>query len=376
VNWSTQTAPGLPNSSVTDTSDHNKIYTTAAIGSPLKSNANGVVYGKFYIPSGKVATGTVYFGVADANGAYVDIDAFRAAEAGYTGVATTYAYTSFPASHINDFTIIDPAAGGYGGISGGASGFPSASVGGVGGVGGGGVCFIGSSTIAMADGSYKKISDVRVGDEVFNWNKTRVNTVTFLEAVNYQNVLYSPDSSAKPFATVDHPLYIDGKLSSIDPELVYKLYPWIGKTQKIENPITINSKKKIKVYNLWVTNDGTYNVNGYGTTSIIGDGGNFLTQLKLGFFTEEELAVMIQEFTDNINLHDHNLVYGALVLNKYAKHITNVTLQRAFYKAMTDRLNFKRDNKPLTTSMKIIGQLVRIVGVGASLLDYITGKGR
>ena len=45
------------------------------------------------------------------------------------------------------------------------------------------------------------------------------------------------------------------------------------KEEKAEKKTLVEELKGESVYNLWVTGDGTYNVNGYGTHSIIFDGG-------------------------------------------------------------------------------------------------------
>ena len=136
-------------------------------------------------------------------------------------------------------------------------------------------CFTGDTLVAMADGNTKRIDQIVVGDRVFNWNKTQINTVEFLEissiVVNPTKMFYSPDEKIAPFATLDHPLYIDGQLTAVDPDHTFELYPWLGQLEQMKFVSTAVVENVHKVYNLWVDNDHTYIVNGFGTTSIIQD---------------------------------------------------------------------------------------------------------
>jgi hypothetical protein len=43
---------------------------------------------------------------------------------------------------------------------------------------------------------------------------------------------------------------------------------------------------------------------------------------------------------------------------------------------MMNKLSYQKQGKPLTTSMKISDNIIRIIGAGAFFIDYITGKGR
>jgi hypothetical protein len=136
-------------------------------------------------------------------------------------------------------------------------------------------CFTGNTLVTMADGTTKRIDQVVVGDRVFNWDKTQINTVEFLEIssimINPTKMFYSPDEKIAPFATLDHPLYIDGRLTAVDPDHTFELYPWLGQLEQMEFVSTAVVENVHKVYNLWVDNDHTYIVNGFGTTSIIQD---------------------------------------------------------------------------------------------------------
>jgi hypothetical protein len=162
-----------------------------------------------------------------------------------------------------------------------------------GGGGGGGICFVGDALVTLSDNSVIPINMLKVGDKVFNFDKTLVNTITFIEqgsALDYE-YLYAPYKE-KPFATVNHPLYINGKLSSIDPTQTSFFYPWLEQAEKLED-YTVEAATDKPVYNLWVDGDGTYIVNNYGTTSIIGDGGLLRLASEAGYITKERVTEIL-----------------------------------------------------------------------------------
>jgi hypothetical protein len=177
----------------------------------------------------------------------------------------------------------------------------------------GGGCFTGDTMVNMANGKKKKISDIKVGDEVMNFDGTSTNKVLFVEKLSGEifETLYSPDKKYKAFATANHPLYINGKLSAVDPEFNYSIYPWLGKNEKLI-PIDVVPATSDLVYNLWTDGDCTYIVNGYGTTTIIGDGGVVRLAYEQGLITAERASEIIVKFTDA----GMKTVYGAYLFNE------------------------------------------------------------
>ena len=167
-----------------------------------------------------------------------------------------------------------------------------------GGGGGGGACFLEYTMVMLHDGRLVPISEIQIGDLVWNHDNTAINEVTMVECINDLHVgaLYSPVPDQEPFATVNHPLYIDGKLSSVDPEKIAEYYPWLPRTELIDTDNIIPAQNQL-VYNLWVTGDGTYTVNGYGTTSIIGDGGSMARFVRKGQFTPEIASETVLKVT-------------------------------------------------------------------------------
>jgi len=182
---------------------------------------------------------------------------------------------------------------------------------------GGADCFTADSLVSMADGSSCRIADVKIGDHVVNHNGSGVNCVKFIEIAmdTRWGQLYSPNDHMLPFATINHPLYIGDQLCSVDPEQCYNMYPWLGKTQKLST-MNIEPAKGVPVYNLWVDGDGTYTANGYGTTSIIGDGSFVTACFEKGYLTVEDVLTQVGYFAD----HGKYVQYGAVLINKLLKH--------------------------------------------------------
>ena len=375
-NWSAFTTAGIPNPAITDTSDHNIVIGT---GGPLRTNANGAIWGKFTIPPGRIATGSVNFGLVDADGPHINEAKLRAAQLGSTADCTTYAAGSFTADHIaiHYNAVLDEGGGGNGGAGGAvitgsrvapvgiaapaSAGNAAAAAGAAGagaGGGAGGVCFIANSLISMEDGTTKKISDIVIGDRVYNKDKTSVNNVTLLEYSIGDFDLYTPVAKVKPFATADHPLYIDSDLCSISPKDTFDVYPWLGKTLKL-SPAKVTKATGIKVYNLWTDGDATYIVNGYGTTTIIGDGGLMKNAYHLNVITHEQVMAMMSYFFKEGNGRD--LSYAAYLVSKYVGKLNNNFITKVFTKILLNG-KYNSPGKPLTISNKIVHFIARKIG--------------
>ena len=223
--------------------------------------------------------------------------------------------------------------------------------------GGGGGCFTEDTMVMLDNGKKKKISEISIGDRVLNWNKTEFNRVLFIERIMDTDLkgLYAPRKSDKPFATLNHPIYIDGELSSIDSEAVYEMYPWLGKTKQFTPFKTIPAQNKL-VYNLWTDGDGTYTVNGYGTTSIIGTGGVLRLIANRNQITEERAASLLVKFTNA----GKSTVYGAYLLNNYFGKVDNAIANSILVKAFKDDNNIITQ-KAVMTLFKVVGKLACII---------------
>ncbi len=221
----------------------------------------------------------------------------------------------------------------------------------------GGGCFTEDSLVLLADGRTKKISEVQVGEKVYNWNKTAINTVMFVEKIIDTKLgsLYSINKKEKPFATINHPIYIDGELCSPMSEKVYEMYPWLGKTKQIDEVNVVPAEGKL-VYNLWLDGDGTYQVNGYGTTSIIGEGGVLRKTAERGYITTERASDLLFKFTDA----GKNVAYGAYLLNNYFGKLDNRLTNSILIKAFKDDES-KFTQKAVMTLFKIVGKIACVV---------------
>jgi hypothetical protein len=217
---------------------------------------------------------------------------------------------------------------GYGNPS-GQSGFG----GGGGGGGGGGACFTADTLVRTTTG-IKPIVDIKVGEQVWNWDGSAVNTVTYIEQTLDLDfvALYTPDADHDCFATINHPLYINGELSSVVPDTVYQLHPWLGRTQQLTAHQIVPATGR-SVYNLWTTGDGTYTVNGYGTTSILGDGGLLRLMVEQDLMSAERVAQVLVHFNSQAN---RNLSQGAYLLNRIMGRLNIKFVNRVFAAVYAD----------------------------------------
>ena len=222
-----------------------------------------------------------------------------------------------------------------------------------------GECFTAGTQVLMADGSTKNIEDVEVGDRVYNHDRSQINTVKFLERSLDSNwgELYSPSPDFEPFVTINHPLYINGQLSAVDPENHFDLYPWLGQAAKIANPTVIPPKGEI-VYNLWIDGDHTYVVNGYGTTSIIDDGAFMRQACEYGYTTHAETLGILRTHSNNgrplrVGSYYVNHVLGLLDFKPLTKFIAKTLIG------------------PETLSKRTLFAALRLVGLIAGLIHKI-----
>ena len=223
------------------------------------------------------------------------------------------------------------AGAGYRGGSGGTAGIdepppPPPPSGG----GGGGIpCFTSDARVLMwpatpncGDLIERPISEIKVGDYVINKDRTSNNKVTFIEKHDPNSKdpdLYSPRENIPPFATINHPLFVDGEWVAVDVDL----YPWLEKQRPLRNA-NIEETGDRKLYNIWLSGDGTYNVNGFGTHSIMFDGGFMKNCFAQKLLTYDEVMSLMRSYTYDKT----NLVKGAFLLNKLFGKINLKLLNR------------------------------------------------
>ena len=217
-------------------------------------------------------------------------------------------------------------------------------------------CFTEDTRVLMADSSAKSIKDVQIGDLVYNQDRTQVNTVMFTEwsLDSHWGQLYSPDPKLEPFATINHPLYVEGVLSVPDPALHYETYPWLGRASKLEYVKTAEPKNQI-VYNLWVDGDHTYIVNGYGTTSIINDGSFLRQAAEYGYITPVQTMKILSAHANN----GRALRVGSYHVNKFLGFIDIKPVSKVISQSLAG---------PSTILKSALVLCMRVVGVVANLI--------
>lgn len=224
-----------------------------------------------------------------------------------------------------------------------------------GGGGGGGICFTGDTLVTLEDGSESYLKNIEVGDRILNRDRSSVNTVMFVEqgsALDYK-FLYAPDNGA-PFATVNHPLYIESKLSSVDPAQTENFYPWLGKITQLSS-FNLEAATDKPVYNLWVDGDGTYIVNGYGTTSIIGDGGLLRLCAEAGYLTKERITEILMQFTEK----GSTTVLGAYLVNKYFGKLNIKIVNKIMSTIFNDKNTYKVLQSLITKMFNVVGIIAK-----------------
>jgi len=217
-------------------------------------------------------------------------------------------------------------------------------------------CFTPDTLVLMADGTTKNIVDVAIGEQVLNHDQSQINTVKFIEKVldTHWSHLYSPSPKLVPFATINHPLYINNVLSSVDPKEHYEAYPWLGPTAKL-TPVAIVTTENQTVYNLWVDGDGTYIVNGYGTTSIMNDGAFLSKSANDGYLTPEQVLEILAAHANN----GRALRVGSFLVNEFLGFIDIKPLSKAIAKSLSG---------PNTILKGLLVQGMRTVGLVANLI--------
>lgn len=259
---------------------------------------------------------------------------------------------------------------GPGGNNGGASVGDGFGGGDGGGGGGGGDCFTPETMISMFGSADKAIKDVVVGDFVRSaLDPTIGNKVLFIEVVDSTNwdYLYSLSKEEKPFATINHPLFIQGVLTSASIEASNETYPWLNIQSEFEFIRKIKTKKGTKVYNLWVDGDNTYMANGYGTHSIIEDGVVVLDLFNKGLITNEEALAATNHFTKK----GSNLSMGAFSIGRIAHKMQNLGPVTSVVNSMLVKLikdisygNETRYSKAMELVMTSVGYVANKFGLG------------
>jgi hypothetical protein len=217
-----------------------------------------------------------------------------------------------------------------------------------------GVCFTGESVVNMADGTVKRIDEIKVGDYVLNKDRTSSNKVLYVEETvdTTSKFLFTPDNIHKPFITNQHPIYIDDELSAVDPEYNYSIFPWLGKPKQLIPADTCPIDNRL-VYNLYLEGDGTYIVNNYGVHNILYDGGALRLAIEQDLLTQDQA----QEIMYNFNHAGIEMSYGSYIGNKILGFINFKPLTRLVANALTNKNN-TLIKKLINIQFKVIGKII------------------
>jgi hypothetical protein len=98
-------------------------------------------------------------------------------------------------------------------------------------------------------------------------------------------------------------------------------------------------------------------INGYGTTSIIGDGGVLRLAAERQYITNEYAAKLLMKFING----GKNTVYGAYLLNKFFGHLDISIITSLMIHALKD------DSKPLL--QKTVMSIFKVVGKIACIIN-------
>ena len=150
----------------------------------------------------------------------------------------------------------------------------NAACSGGGGGGGGGGCFTGETKFLMADGTYKAVSELKVGDKVKG--QTGINTLERNDSFRVRSLLYRVNGS-EAYVTANHPFYTKDGWKAVDFELARKEHPGMEITELKVGDVLVDEQgnevvlKSLEpedhgwntVYNPSFNGDHTYYAHGY-----------------------------------------------------------------------------------------------------------------
>ena len=188
----------------------------------------------------------------------------------------------------------------------------------------------------VADLTERSMCKIKIGDYVVNKDRTATNKVTFIEehAANEKNPdLFSPNEKIPPFATTNHPLFVDGEWVAVDVDD----YPWLEKARPLRDA-NVEPTNGRRLLNLWVSGDGTYIVNGFGTHSIMYDGGLVKNCYNQGILTHDGVMKILRFYMDERS----DLVTGAYLFCRYMGYVNIPLLNRISVWILTAEKNTLR----------------------------------
>ena len=149
-------------------------------------------------------------------------------------------------------------------------------------------------------------------------------------------------------------LYKDGEWVAV----THDHYPWLDhlSVENVPESHVIHSIGERDLYNLWVTGDGTYIVNGYGTHSIMFDGGWMRNSYDQGLLKYEDVMNLMHEYAEN----KKDLLYGSFLVNRLLGKVNVKLLNRLWvYMLCADDSTNRKKLSHLT--MRILQKIRRLI---------------
>jgi hypothetical protein len=171
----------------------------------------------------------------------------------------------------------------------------------------------------MHDGSKKRIDQIKIGDLVMNYDNTRVNRIAMVQEIDasvFGSTLWSPNKDIPPFASMNHPIYINGELSAADANTAMTWQPWVGSVKQLDDAV-ISKTTETKLYNIYPDGDASYRVYDWGAPSLASGDDLGVRMLEQGVITFEQLHDALNSIMEQAaNKYGPNLVYGGYILNE------------------------------------------------------------
>ena len=193
--------------------------------------------------------------------------------------------------------------------------------------GGGGGCFLPHTLVRMADGTEKRISQIKIGDYVLealtNTPARVIGVKTRAHDVN--KWVFSLSKDEMPYITEEHPWYNDNDELCAMSSLCEEQAPWLAPVKIVDVPNKIKLSQDVIVYNLMLETGESHYANGIRVNNIVKTGTAYVLLYK-DYITRDLYDSYIysmdnQEFSAERRARIFNIVYK---LTTYVLHNNNV----------------------------------------------------
>ena len=144
-----------------------------------------------------------------------------------------------------------------------------------------GACFLPHTLVTMADGTKKRIDEIKAGDYV-----KEALTNQSVKVIGLKEIEHNPDtwifslSNEMPYITEEHPWYNENLELCAMSDLAKKLAPWLGHIKIVEVANKIKIKNPINVYNLMLEQGESFYANDLAVNNIVKTGTAYVLLAK------------------------------------------------------------------------------------------------